>query len=383
MRTMNRVGGALLSLVCAAAGCGVEPSTPSGEIETTTTALTTLPLVNPRWNVLVLVYQQTDFTYTDANGRSRHVVANMSQDEAMRAYTAARKFFETDVPYLTTGNMQPDVTFRYPSKLASLSPFGGAFWPSYDDVAAEHDPHYDSIVVVWDASGTDQATGETVYLTNYGGLTPPMGTGQTYATIPIDSVSLDNRNVFKHEWGHSILFYQDAAGIAPKPAADNHINDTTTRYVNCLNQQPYILTDESDSNLIPRSIYNDHVGFTHDYYSGRTATADQPGRCLGITPQAWLAGGPVTKPSAAGGLTAAITITSEWTTGYCADVVVTNTSAQSVDWALRIPVSGQVSTLWNATYQQTDNHLDLAGQDWNRKLAPGQSTQSVGFCANR
>jgi cellulase/cellobiase CelA1 len=384
MRTVNRVRGTLLSLVCAAAGCGVEPSAPSGPIERTTSSLTTQPLANPRWNVLVLVYLKTDFTYSDANGVSRHVVATMTHDEVKRVEPAARLFFGSDVSYLTNGNMQADVTVRYPSTLASLSTIGEEFWPSYDDTAAEHDPRYDSIVVVWDATGTDQKTGEAVSLTkDYGGVAAPMGTRQTYATIPTDNISVENRNVFKHEWGHSILFYHDAAGIAPTPPADNHINATDKQYVNCLNQQPYILVDETPSNPIPRSIYNNYVGFTHDYYSGQTATADQPRRCLGITPQAWLAGGPVTKPNPNGGLTAAITITSEWTTGYCGEIVVSNTSAQPLDWAVRVTVSGQVYTLWNANYQQTDNQLELAGQDWNRSLAPGQRTQSIGFCANR
>ena len=122
-----------------------------------------------------------------------------------------------------------------------------------------------------------------------------MGTGQTYDAIFVDFVKF-GRNVFKHEWGHSILFYYDSAGTAPRPPVDNHINDTTTRYVNCQIGQPYILQDQTDDNPIPNSIYNNESGFTHDYYSGMTATADQPSRCLGITKDAWATGGPVTRP---------------------------------------------------------------------------------------
>jgi hypothetical protein len=54
--------------------------------------------------------------------------------------------------------------------------------------------------------------------------------------------------------------------------------------------------DESDLNPVPNSIYNDQSGFTHDYYSGTTALATAPSQCLGITPAAWAAGGPVTRP---------------------------------------------------------------------------------------
>ena len=112
----------------------------------------------------------------------------------------------------------------------------------------------------------------------------------------VDFVHYTDRNVFKHEWGHSILFYYDAAGTAPQPPVDNHINDTTNQYVNCMTGQPYILQDETDTNPIPNSIYNNESSFTHDYYSGKTATANQATRCLGITPSAWASGGPVSRP---------------------------------------------------------------------------------------
>ncbi|MFN2203590.1 MAG: hypothetical protein ACK2UO_20505, partial [Caldilineaceae bacterium] len=75
--------------------------------------------------------------------------------------------------------------------------------------------------------------GQPADLQNCGGLTQWMGTGQTYSTFQVDSVSSNKRNVFKHEWGHSILWYYEAAGVTPQPTVDNHINDTDTRYVHC------------------------------------------------------------------------------------------------------------------------------------------------------
>lgn len=41
---------------------------------------------------------------------------------------------------------------------------------------------------------------------------------------------------------------------------------------------------------------NNESGFTHEYYSGQTAAWSEPSRCLGITPEAWATGGPVSKP---------------------------------------------------------------------------------------
>jgi len=250
---------------------------------------------NPRWKTLVLIYNSTDFTYMDDSGQHR-VVASMTHEEIDRATSAATRFFQTDVPTLTSGKMTPILTIRYPSRtLTQLDPFCG-YWPSRANTAPELDPVFDSVVVIWDSSGTDMSTGLPANLQQCGGLTSPNGTGQTYATFQVDSVASTQRNVFKHEWGHSILFYYDAVGTAPKPSVNNHINDTDTRYVHCPTGESYILQDETDDNPIPNSIYNNDSGFTHDYYSGTTATPDQPTRCLGITSAAWASGGPVTKP---------------------------------------------------------------------------------------
>lgn len=81
-------------------------------------------------------------------------------------------------------------------------------------------------------------------------------------------------------------------GVVPLPEVSNHAD--TGEYVNCQGGPPYVWVDESQDFPIPNSIYNNHSGFTHDYYSGTIATVDQPTRCLGITPQAWSYGGPVT-----------------------------------------------------------------------------------------
>ena len=251
---------------------------------------------NPHWQILVLIYSTTDFTYTDNSGNQHRVVAPMTQGERDRATNAATRFFEIDVPALTSGNMQPVLTIRYPGRtLTQLDPACG-YWPSRANTAPELDPAFDSVVVIWDSSGTDMNTGQPENLQQCGGLASPNGSGQTYSTFQVDSVASNQRNVFKHEWGHSILFYYNTAGIAPNPAVNNHINNTDTRYVHCPTGETYILQDETDDNLIPNSIYNNDSSFTHDYYSGTTATPDQPTRCLGITPEAWASGGPVTKP---------------------------------------------------------------------------------------
>jgi hypothetical protein len=250
---------------------------------------------HPAWNVLVLIYERTDFSYTDGFG-THHLVGEIPAQQVAAAAANATQFVKTDIPALTSGNMIPKLTVNYAGTLGTLTPFGDAWWPSPADTAADRDVAFDSVIVIWQPTVVDQSTGEQRWIGNAAGLAPGMGTGQTYAAIIIEAATLyGHRNVFKHEWGHSILFYYDAAGTAPRPTVENHTTPGT--YVDCLTGQDYIWLDETDADPIPNSIYSNAGGFTHGYYSGTTALASDPLRsCLGITPLAWATGGPVSKP---------------------------------------------------------------------------------------
>ncbi len=250
---------------------------------------------HPRWKILVLIYGKTDFTYTDSAGIQHHDVAYMTWTEKERAELAATQFVETDIPALTSGNMIPSLTIRYPEQaLTQLSPNGGGWWPAPENTASERDPAFDSVIVIWDPRVIDHNTGNLEWIGSAAGLTPAMGGGQTYTTLIVEAaIWYGHRNVFKHEWGHSILEYFNAVGTAPKPKVENHAE--ATQYVHCPTGQSYGWVDEILGNPIPNSIYNNDSGFTHDYYSGTTARASEPTHCLGITPEAWAAGGPVSK----------------------------------------------------------------------------------------
>jgi hypothetical protein len=246
----------------------------------------------PAWKILVLIYDSTDFTYVDAGGVERHGVAHISAEERARAAREATTFVTQDIPLLTSGIMTPTVTIRYPDHpLARLSPNGGGWWPSPADTAADRDPSFDAVIVIWDPRTIDQRSGEAIWIGSAAGLTPSMGTGQTYMSQIIESTGYGHRNVFKHEWGHSILSYFEAVDSIPQPVVTNHAD--AGQYVHCPSGAPYVWADETDASPIPNSIYHNTSGFTHDYYSGTVATPDQPARCLGITREAWAAGGPV------------------------------------------------------------------------------------------
>lgn len=248
---------------------------------------------HPVWKILVLIYRDTDFEATDSEGSKHRFVASMTHEEAQRAAAAARQFVEVDIPALTSGNMVPEVTIRLPDHaLTRLSAVGDGWWPSPEDTAPDRDPAFDSVIVIWDTRATDVETGEAVWIGWGDGLTANLGAVQTYLAMQIDAaINRGHRNVFKHEWGHSILFFFDAIGSSPEPQVTNHA--LSDQYVNCRTGQYYVWEDETLVNPIPNSTYNNDSGFTHDYYSGETATAEDPIRCLGVPPEAWALGGPV------------------------------------------------------------------------------------------
>jgi len=254
----------------------------------------------PAWKFLALIYVATDFRFVDAQGVSRHLVTQLSTPQRELFIRQLTRFAEKDVPALTECGMRPTLTVRVIDRPLTKLTKGGCnndYVPAPEDVTSDLDAAFDSVFVIWDGSGVDTNSNQQISVEGCA-YAFPRGTGQTYLAIGSGfNGPVNDRNVYKHEWGHSITFYFDAAGTAPKPAVNNHINSTDTRYVNCRTGQSYILEDETDDNPIPNSIYNNDSGFTHDYYSGHTATADQPTRCLGITRAAWLTGGPVTKPS--------------------------------------------------------------------------------------
>ena len=93
-----------------------------------------------------------------------------------------------------------------------------------------------------------------------------------------------------------------------------------------------------------------------------------------------------TAPPATGGLTASSTLDSQWDTGYCATVKVTNTSSRtltpkSVGFTLNSQVS--LTDAWSATVSRSGTQVTAVLADWVAPLAAGQSSTDFGFCTNR
>ncbi|MEU6144237.1 cellulose binding domain-containing protein [Streptomyces sp. NPDC047081] len=107
----------------------------------------------------------------------------------------------------------------------------------------------------------------------------------------------------------------------------------------------------------------------------------------GVVAAAVVGGGAVllTGTAQAAGIGAAYTKTSDWSTGYTAQYVVTNNSgATEKDWKLEfdLPSGDRLSSLWNAESAVSGQHVTVTSAKWDTDgLAPGESV-TVGFVVN-
>ncbi len=85
-------------------------------------------------------------------------------------------------------------------------------------------------------------------------------------------------------------------------------------------------------------------------------------------------------------LSTVVNIHTDWGTGYCANVTVTNNGDAAVDWetTFTMPSPGAIYNFWNVNWSQNGGQVAISGKyDWNNILQPGESTHSIGYCANR
>ncbi|MEU6506675.1 cellulose binding domain-containing protein [Streptomyces sp. NPDC046942] len=104
----------------------------------------------------------------------------------------------------------------------------------------------------------------------------------------------------------------------------------------------------------------------------------------GLVAAAVAGGGAVllTGTANAAGVNAAFTRTSDWSTGYTAQYVVTNNSgSQEKSWTLEfdLPAGARLSSLWNGESSVSGSHVTVQPAKWDTEgLAPGKSV-TVGF----
>jgi hypothetical protein len=189
--------------------------TPTPTAPTTTAAAAT-------WKGLVLIYRETDVTFTQANGSSYHLQATMTNT----MYDLVKKTMgqaKNSVGTWSDGLAQMNLTFvDVPHPITSLAPLGSGYWVGPQSVKPDLDRYaptgtYDSIFVIWeprDAAGVKVPVGGW-------GLTLPNGTwsnGAGFSSIITPGQlwwwtnSAVPEEMFIHEWMHQVIFFHQKAG---------------------------------------------------------------------------------------------------------------------------------------------------------------------------
>jgi len=75
---------------------------------------------------------------------------------------------------------------------------------------------------------------------------------------------------------------------------------------------------------------------------------------------------------------------SDWDSGFCANVIVSNPSDEKQLWNISFDAEGIINNLWNANYSQDQSTLitTASGVDWN-KYVEAHSNVTFGYCANK
>jgi cellulase/cellobiase CelA1 len=84
-------------------------------------------------------------------------------------------------------------------------------------------------------------------------------------------------------------------------------------------------------------------------------------------------------------ISVSLPVTSNWGTGYCVNVAVTNTgNAASITWSAVINTQqSTIYTSWNGTFSGSSGQVTVRPLSWNSIIQPGETITSIGFCANR
>ena len=83
-----------------------------------------------------------------------------------------------------------------------------------------------------------------------------------------------------------------------------------------------------------------------------------------------------------GEVTGTFTVNSDWGTGYCAEIVLTNNGTTAVNgWTLTFTTADNITSLWNGDYTADGNEITVTDGGWNGTIPPG-GTATFGYCAD-
>ncbi|RMG87837.1 MAG: PKD domain-containing protein, partial [Bacteroidetes bacterium] len=77
------------------------------------------------------------------------------------------------------------------------------------------------------------------------------------------------------------------------------------------------------------------------------------------------------------------TVTSDWGTGYCAEITLTNNGTSAINgWTLDFDLIASITSLWNGTWSSNgSNNYTVNDAGWNANIPAGGSV-TFGFCAD-
>ena len=83
-------------------------------------------------------------------------------------------------------------------------------------------------------------------------------------------------------------------------------------------------------------------------------------------------------------LQVASNLQSDWQTGFCLDLQVTNQGKSKVrDWQVKFQMNqAAINNSWNGNFKSQGSHYVVTPLDWGRVIEPGESRE-LGFCANK
>ena len=140
-------------------------------------------------------------------------------------------------------------------------------------------------------------------------------------------------------------------------------------------------------------------GYCADRTAGPPAPAPQPAPAPAPTPTPAPAPAPTPAPApqptpaptpapapaptpAPGGTTVTRTITTDWGSGFCAEVTVRPASVVPITWSAELQVGGTITSIWDATTPGSSGTVTVRGAAWNPTASAG-SPVKFGYCAQR
>jgi len=84
-------------------------------------------------------------------------------------------------------------------------------------------------------------------------------------------------------------------------------------------------------------------------------------------------------------LKAAFQTTSDWSSGYCVNVTITNSGAAAAStWAVVLELNqATIQSSWNGKFAGAGSRKTVTPVGWNPNVAVGATLQAFGFCANK